>query len=169
MGLLTRPLGRRPVGLWIALVLVLTVGLLFWVGQVLSLTSWDTAVAVGLQEDSPTSDSVVDRTMVAVSWGEAGADVPVMGALIVLIVVGIVRRRPFGFVAGVSLGILWIYVTPMILLQRGGLYTGGLEPDLARRAHVGPPMVLGGAVPGLILLVCMVANRRFFHSGADAA
>lgn len=169
MGLLARPLGRRPVGLWIALVLVLTVGLLFWIGQVLSLTSWDTAVAVGLQEDSPTSDSMVERTMVAVSWGEAGADVPVQGTLIVLIVVGIVRRRPFGFVAGVGLGILWIYVTPMICLQRVGLYTWGLEPDLARLAHVGPLMVLFAAVPGIVLLVCMVANRWFFHSGADAA
>lgn len=164
MELLTKRIGRFPLGVWVVLVLLLTSGLFVTLfGQALSILSWDTALSLGLQDDSPHSDDIVERMMMAISWGEAGADVLVQGTLIILTVVGIFLRRRFGYVAGVGLAIIWIYVTFLITLESIALHTWGLVPDLSRAQHVGPLIGVLVGIPGVVSLVCLMANRAFFE------
>ncbi|UCG88421.1 MAG: hypothetical protein JSW71_07730, partial [Gemmatimonadota bacterium] len=139
MEFLTKHIGRFPLGIWIVLILMLTSGLFITIfGQALSLVSWDTAFSLGLQEDSPHSADIVERMMVAISWGEAGTDVLVQGILLVMVLTGILRRRQFGFLAGIGQAIIWIYVTLLVTLQRIALYNWDLVPDLSRAKYLGP-------------------------------
>lgn len=168
MSLLTKRIGRFPLGIWIVLVLILTLGVYFtFVGQAVSLISWDTAVSWGMQEDSPQSADTMVRTMVAVSWGEAGADVLIQGSLIILTVIGILLRRRFGFITGIMLSAVWIYVTFLIIFQRVSLYRWGLAPDMSRVQDVWPVMVFFAGIPGMILLICLISNREYFTNGKE--
>jgi hypothetical protein len=164
MSFLTKRIGRFPLGIWIVLVFLVILGLIVsFSGQVVSVLSWDTALSLGLQEDSPHSADIVERMVGAISWGEAVADVPVQGTLIILTLIGILRRRRFGFVAGVALATIWIYVAIMIPAQRIGLYSWGVVSDLSRAQYVGPLMVGLVGIPGVISLICLIANRQFFE------
>ncbi len=163
MGILTNRVGRFPLGIWIVLVLLLISGLVFTLfAQALSFFTWDAALSLGLQEDSPHSTDVVERTIGAMSWGESGADVPVQGTLIILTLIGILRRRRFGYVTGVTQATIWIYVTLMAVLQRIAFYNWGVVPDLSRVQQVGPAITLLAGIPGIIMLVCLTVNRGFF-------
>jgi len=166
MRYLTKPLGRFPVGIWIVLGLLLITGLIFTLfAQALSFFAWDAAYSLGLQEDSRHSADVVERAMAAMSWGEAGADVFVQGSLILLTLIGIWKRRPFGFVCGVTLATIWIYMTFVIPLQRIGLYRWGVAADLSRAQYVTTLMIVLIGLPGVLSLICLTANRAFFRAG----
>ena len=52
----------------------------------------------------------------------------------------------------------------MIPLQRIGLYNWGVVPDLSRAKLVGPLMVALWGIPGVISLICLIANRDFFNT-----
>lgn len=163
MHMLTQQLGMFPTGIWIALAMLLVGGGLFTIfGQLLSLLNWDMALHLRLQEDSKTSRDPVERTMGAMSQGEACADLLVQGTLIVLAFAGILLRHPVGFIAGVAQGIIWVYVTCLVLSQRWMLYRWGVVNDLAKLKHVAPAMVLVAGIPGVLMIVCLVANRGFF-------
>ena len=165
MKFLTKKAGPLPLGLWIVLFFLLVSGLAFTIfAQSLSFFAWDYALSLGLQEDSPRSADMVERTIGAMSWGEVGADVLVQTTLIILALIGILRRRLYGFVAGVTQATIWIYVTLMVPLQRIGLYDWGVVPDLSRARYVGPVMIILAGVPGVIMLICLVSNRRFFET-----
>jgi uncharacterized membrane protein YuzA (DUF378 family) len=166
MKYLTKRIGRFPLGIWIVLLFLLVTGLVFTLfAQALSFFAWDTAFSLGLQEDSRTSADVVERAIGAMSWGEAGADVLVQGTLIILTLIGIFQQRPFGFVTGVALAIIWIYVALMIPLQRIGFYKWDVVPDLSRAAYVTPIALILIGIPGVVSLICLVANRDFFGCG----
>lgn len=163
MTILTKPLGGFPLGIWIVLVILAFTGLVFTLfGQGLSVFAWDTAVEIGMQEDSRYSANPVEKTMGAVSWGEAGADLLVQGTLIALTLLGIFRRKPYGLFAGCAESVILIYVTPMVLLQRVALYLWGLESDLSRFGELWAVMIFLALVPGAIMLVCLIANMNFF-------
>jgi hypothetical protein len=85
--------------------------------------------------------------------------------LIILTLIGILRRRQFGYVAGVTLFTIWICTTLMLTLQRIGLYNWGLVPDLSRTKYIGIAMVALYGIPGVILLICLSTNQDFFRSG----
>ncbi|HQM23491.1 MAG TPA: hypothetical protein PK572_07655, partial [Kiritimatiellia bacterium] len=115
-----------------------------------------------LQEDSRRSQDPLERTMGAISQGEAVADVAVQGVLILLSFVGILLRNPVGFVAGIAQGVIWIYATFLVLAQRWMLYRWGIVNNLARLKHVAPAMLLAGGIPGALMIICLVANIGFF-------
>ena len=95
MPFLTKSVGRFPIGIWIVLIIFIVAGLLLTLfAQGLSVVSWKTALAMNLQEDSPDSTDPAERALGAVSQGEAVADVIVQGTLILITLVGIVRRKP---------------------------------------------------------------------------
>jgi len=164
MDFLTKPIGRFTLGIWIVLLILLTLGVFsIFFAQGLSLISWDTALSWGMQEDSRYSTDIVEKTIGAISQGEAAADVLIQGALTIITLIGILLRRQFGYVAGIGQAIIWIYVTPLILFQRIALYNWGLVPDLSRVQSLSPVMIALGALPGVIMLICLVANRRYFE------
>ncbi len=163
LDVLTHLLGAFPVGIWAVLAMLLVCGGVFTLfGQSLSLLHWDAALRLRLQEDSRSSRDPVERTMGAVSQGEALADVIVQGTLVILAFAGILLRHPAGFVAGIALGIIWVYVTFLVLSQRWMLYRWGVVDDMARMKQVGPAMVLAVGIPGILMIVSLVANRGFF-------
>lgn len=163
MGFLAHALGPFPIGIWATLAMLLVSGGVFTVfAQGLSLLKWDTALRLRLQEDSPASRDPVEKAVGAMSQGEAGADVVVQGTLIAVSVAGILLRHPAGFVAGIAQGVIWVYVTIMVLLQRWMLRRWGVVNDLSRLKHVAPAMILAAGVPGAAMIVCLVANRGFF-------
>lgn len=160
---LTQEWGPLPAGIWIVLALLLVSGGFFTIfAQGLSFFRWDRALKLRLQEDSPASPDPVEKTMGAISQGEAGADLIVQGALIIAAFAGILLRHPAGFVAGIAQGVLWIYVTGMVLFQRWMLFRWGVVRDLSRLKAVGPVMVLAAGVPGAVLILCLAANRGWF-------
>ncbi len=164
MAWLAHELGCFPIGIWISLAILLVSGGFFTIfAQGLSFLKWDLALKLHLQEDSRSSPDPVEKTMGAISQGEAGADLIVQGALIVTALAGILLRHPVGFVAGITQGVLWIYVTLMVLFQRWMLFRWGMVHDLARLKAVGPPMVLAAGVPGAVMIVCLAANRGWFE------
>ena len=163
MDVLTVMLGPYPMGIWFVLAALLVGGGVFTIfGQALSLLSWDTALRLGLQEDSKQSPDPVERTIGAMSQGEALADVIVQGIIIVLAFAGILLKHPAGFVAGIAQSVIWLYVTFMVLSQRWMLYRWGVVKDMARLKHVTLPMVLFAGIPSVLMILCLVANKGFF-------
>ena len=163
MYILTHQVGSFPVGIWAVLDMLFVGGGVFTIfGQGLSLFNWDAALRLRLQEDSRRSQDPLERTMGAISQGEAVADVAVQGVLILLSFVGILLRNPVGFVAGIAQGVIWIYATFLVLAQRWMLYRWGIVNNLARLKHVAPAMLLAGGIPGALMIICLVANIGFF-------
>lgn len=163
MDVLTHMLGPFPVGIWAVLVFLVVSGAgLTLFAQGLSFLNWDAALSIRLQEDSRTSEDPVERTIGAMSQGEAGADVIVQGTVIVIAFAGIFLRHPVGWVAGLVQGVIWIYVTLMVLCQRWMLFRWGVVRDLARLRYLAPIMVLFFGVPGVVTIVCLAVNRGFF-------
>ena len=165
MKYLTKHIGPFPLGIWIVLFLVIISGGLFILfGQALSFFAWDVAYSLGFQEYSTESSDVVERTIAGMSWGEACADTFVQGTLVILTLIGILRRRRFGFTTGISLAILWIYYTFLIPVSRIGLYNWGVASDLSQAKLMGLVFILLCGIPGVILPICLVANRQFFET-----
>jgi hypothetical protein len=163
MKFLRKPIGRFPLGIWVVLVFFIISGLFLTLfAQALSFFAWDTALSLGLQEDSRNSTNIVERTIGAISWGEAGADIIVQGTLIILTLAGILMRRQFGFVTGMAQSTIWIYVTLLAIFQRVGFYYWGVVSDLSRAQDAGIAMVLLAGIPGVISLICLAANQEFF-------
>ncbi len=163
MNLLMHQLGPFPIGIWAVLAMLLVGGGVFTIfGQALSLLNWDTALRLRLQEDSRTSEDPVERTMGAMSQGEAFADV-VQGSLIVVAFAGILLKHPVGFISGVVQGVIWVYVTFLVLSQRWMLYRWSVVDSMARLKRVAPAMLLAAGVPGALMIACLVVNRGFFE------
>ena len=164
MKYLTKRIGPFPLGIWIVLFFVIITGGFTLFGQVLSFFAWDVAHSLGLQEYSTKSSDLVERTIAGMSWGEACADTFVQGTLVILTLVGIFRRRQFAFITCISLAILWIYYTFLIPVARIGLYNWGVASDLSQAKLFGLIFILLYGIPGIISLICLVANRQFFET-----
>jgi hypothetical protein len=163
MYILIHQLGLFPIGIWAVLAMLLVGGGVFTIfGQAFSLLNWEAALRFRLQEDSRTSQDPVEKTMGAMSQGEAFADVIVQGTLVVLAFAGILMRHPVGFVAGVAQGVIWVYVTFLVLAQRWMLYRWKVVNNTARLKHVAPAMLLAAGIPGVLIIICLVVNRGFF-------
>ena len=164
MKYLTKRIGPFPLGIWIVLFFVIITGGFTLFGQALSFFAWDVAHSLALQEYSTKSSDLVERTIAGMSWGEACADTFVQGTLVILTLVGIFRRRRFAFITGISLAILWIYYTFLVPVARIGLYNWGVASDLSQAKLFGLIFILLYGIPGIISLVCLVANRQFFET-----
>jgi len=64
--------------------------------------------------------------------------------------------------AKLAQGVLWIYVTFMVLFQRWMFFRWRVVKDLAQFKQVAPIMVLAGGLPGVAMIVCLLAIRSFF-------
>lgn len=72
MDIFTKPLGRYPIGIWLALLALAILFLVAWAGQAYSLIDWSGAVELGLQNDRFTGDAV-EQTWAKENWGNAAA------------------------------------------------------------------------------------------------
>ncbi len=162
MSLFTYQLGALPVGLWIALVVLLVVGVLFGVGgQGLSLLSWKKAVALGLQEDDPDSEDPLQRALVPVEWGVAAADVIVQSVGILLALYGLLAGHWVGLLGGTIVFTIYIYAGLFFFLQRYGISFWGVG-DWVHWRRIAIAFLLIAETSGLLGMIGLWANWRYF-------
>jgi hypothetical protein len=150
MYILNRDLGRFPLGVWIALVAHLSL-FLGWGMQAYSLLDWNGAVDLGLQNERFTGDAV-ERTWAQESWGVAVVDMLWPLPIGIVALVGILRKRLLGFVAGLMELSIGVYFPLCFAIQRWTTY-----PDTAMVA------LLLWTIPSLVGIMGLWVNHRFFE------
>ena len=122
-----RMIGRRPLGIWIALFAMLFCLFVAGGGQILSLVDWDLALRLQLQENDPNSSEIVQRVLAQVEWGVCVADVFLVLPLFAVGVIGVILRRRWGMIAGMMGAICWVYMFVAYTAQRCALvFRGGM-------------------------------------------
>lgn len=151
MNLLVKPLGRYPLGVWFALAALAILFLVAWAGQAYSLIDWDGAVELGLQNDRFTGDEI-ERTWAKENWGIAVADMlwPVPIGIIAL--VGLLRRKFYGFAAGLMEFSIGVYFPLVFSINRWS--------DLSGTAIVALCLFL---IPSLLGIAGLWFNRHAFE------
>lgn len=115
---------KRPLtnGIRIAIGAIL-LQLVAWGAQTISVIGWETSVSMGLQTERFTG-SEIERVQAQLDWGIAAADIVLPLPLAIIALIGILRRRPYGFGAGLmelSIGAYWPIV---FAFQRWNEYPG---------------------------------------------
>jgi hypothetical protein len=151
MKLLTRSIGRFPLGIWIALAAILLILLLAWGGQFYSLMDWDGAVNMGLQNERFGGDPAEDA-WARESRGLAMADMLWPLPIAVMALIGLLRRRFFGLVAGFMELAIGVYFPLFFAFQRWETFRGTAVTAL-----------LLWALPSLIGIAGLWVNRREFR------
>jgi hypothetical protein len=150
MSLWTRILGRFPLGVWIALAAILLV-FLGWCMQAYSLLNWDRAVDLGLQNER-FSGGPAERAWAKESWGVAMADMIWPLPIGIVALVGIFRKRLYGFVAAFMELAIGVYFPLFFAFQRWSTFRG-----------TAITAVLLWGVPSLLGIVGLWANRDYFR------
>ena len=162
MNSLTKPMGRYPLGIWVVLAL-LTVTFIFGVGgQGLSAVSWDIAYSLGLQEDSPTSENVMERSLVPIEWGTAVADVILQTALVLLALYGLFRRHWIGLTAATMQFTVYTYVGLQFYFQRYGIKVWNTG-NWTQWQGLATFVLISFISVGLLGLVCLWSNRKYYE------
>ena len=159
MNLLRKTLGRFPLGVWVAIVAVVLL-ILAWGMQAYSLWDWDHAVDLGLQNERFTGDHI-ERTWAQESWGVAVADMLWPMPLSFLALAGLLRKKTYGFAAGLMVMAIGVYFPLFFALQRWDSYRGTAIAAIAL-----------WSLPSLLGIVGLHANRHFFGGssrGCEAA
>ena len=151
MNILNKPIGRFPLGIWMAIIALLILFLLAWAGQAYSLLDWDSAVDLGLQNERFTGDAV-ERTWAHESWGVAAADMlwPVPIGIVALI--GLLRKKFFGFAAGLMELSTGVYFPLVFTFQRWTSYPGTVITAICLFM-----------IPSLSGIMGLWANRTYFE------
>lgn len=151
MNIFNKPIGRFPLGVWIAIIALLILFLLAWAGQAYSLFDWDGAVDLGLQNERFTGDAV-ERTWAHESWGVAMADMlwPVPIGIVALI--GLLRKKFFGFAAGLMELSIGVYFPLVFAFQRWTSYPGTVIVA-----------IFLFAISSLLGIIGLWANRTYFE------
>lgn len=148
---LTLPVGRFPVGIWLALI---AISLLFvgWAVQAYSLLDWDGAVDLGFQNERFDGDPV-EQAWALESWGVAMADMLWPLPLGIVALIGIWRKRFSGLAAGLMELSIGVYFPLFFGFQRWSTFRE--TAVLALLLWVGP---------SLLGILGLWANRDFFES-----
>lgn len=146
-----KTLGRFPLGIWFALVALAVLFLVAWPGQAYSLIDWDGAVDLGFQNDRRTGDAV-ERTWAKENWGIAVADMLWPVPIGIIAFIGLLRRRFYGFTAGLMELTIGVYFPLVFALNRWS--------DLRGTAILALVLFL---IPSLLGIVGLWVNRRAFE------
>ena len=117
-------------GIWIALMALAILFLVGWAGQAYSLLDWDGAVALGLQNDRFTGDAV-EQTWAKENWGIAAADMLWPLPLCIIAFWGLVRKKPYGYAAGLMEFAIGVYFPLVFTFNRWSDYPGTAFAALA--------------------------------------
>jgi hypothetical protein len=149
LNILKKKIGPYPVGIWIALIVLLAV-FLGWGMQAYSLLNWNRAVDLGFQNERFTGD-VVERVWAHESWGVAMADMLWPLPIGIVAFIGLLRKRLFGFAACLMEFAISVYFPLVFSIQRWANY----------RSTAFTALFLW-AVPSLVGIVCLWVNRNYF-------
>ncbi len=161
MKALTVELGRLPLGLRIVLAVLVVSILLGVIGQALSVVSWNTALAWGLQEDDPRSEDPMERSFFAVEWGVALADVVVQSIAIMLALYGLFARHWTGLLGGTVLFTIFVYYGLAFFLRCCAIKFWCLG-DWTRWRGVAVKFLILAEAMGMLGLAGLWSNWRYF-------
>ena len=145
--MLQKRIGPYSLGIWIVFIVLLAV-FLGWGMQAFSLINWDGAVDLGLQNEHFRGDAV-DRALANESWGVAMADMMWPLPISIRALIGLLRKRLFGFVACFMVFAISVYFPLVFAFQRWMTYRG-----------TAVVAIFLWAVPSLVGIICLWANRR---------
>lgn len=149
MSALQRPLGRYPLGIWIALAAIL-LSFIAWLMQAYSLINWESAVSLGLQNGSFEGDAA-EKALATKERGEAIADLLWPLPLAILAFYGLLKATFLGFVASLMEFAICIYFPLFYVFQMWETY---------------PETVLGAlflwAIPSIAGIIGLWSNRKAF-------
>ena len=122
MSRLQQPAGRFPLGIWTAVgaLVLLTFA---WCMQAYSLLNWDHAVDLGIQNER-FSDDPSEATWALESRGVAMADMLWPLPVTIVALVGVFRRRFYGFAAGLMACAIGVYFPLFFAFQRWHSFRG---------------------------------------------
>lgn len=150
MSHLQKKTGRFPVGVWYA-VGALSLLMLAWCMQAFSLLNWNHAVELGIQNER-FSDDPAESAWALESWGLAMADMAWPLPLTLIALTGVLRRRFYGFAAGVMACAIGVYFPLFFAFQRWHTFRGTVYSAL-----------ILFSVPCLIAIAGLWANRDWFR------
>jgi hypothetical protein len=150
MSLLTKNVGRYPLGVWVALAAILAL-FLGWAMQAYSLLNWNHAVDLGIQNER-FSGGPAERAWAKESWGVAMADMIWPLPIGIVALIGIFRRRLYGLVAGSMELAIGVYFPLVFAFQRWTSFRG--------TALVA---IFLWVVPSLLAIVGLWTNRTHFE------
>ena len=145
-----KKIGLYPMGVWIAFIALLLI-FLGWLMQAYSLYNWESAVELGLQNGSFNGDDV-EQALAAKERGEALADMlwPLPIAIIALI--GLLRKKFFGFTAAMMEFAICVYFPLFYIFQ---LWNTNIDTAIGA--------VILWAIPSLLGIVGLWYNREYFN------
>lgn len=150
MVFLTKQFGKYPIGIWMALI-GLGVSFLAWLMQGYSLLDWEGAIKLGLQSDS-FNGSEVSKALAKVERGIALADVFWPLPLSVIALIGVLKRKLYGFVSANMVFAICVYFPMFFAFQR---WNSELETVIAA--------IILFAIPSLLGIIGLWSNRRVFN------
>jgi hypothetical protein len=149
MKILKKSIGPYPLGVWFAFLALLT--LFFgWGMQAYSLFNWDKAVDLGLQNERFTGDAVA-RALAHESWGVAVADMLWPLPISIVALIGLIRKRIFGFTAALMVFAIGVYFPLIFAFQRWTTYRGTVIAA-----------IILWVIPSLLGIIGLWANRKYF-------
>ena len=146
---LNKNIGRLPFGIWIALIALILISFA-WLMQAYSLYDWESALKLGLQNGSFSGDEA-ETVWAEKEKGEAIADLIWPLPLTVIALIGILKKRFFGFIAAMMTFAICIYFPLFYIFQIWDSYR---ETAMAA-------MLLWG-IPSLLGIAGLWANRRIY-------
>lgn len=148
--MLNKSIGRFPLGIWIAIIALLSL-FLAWFMQAYSLLNWDIAVDIGFQNERFTGDAV-ERTWAHESWGVAVADMLWAMPLGIVALIGLLRKRSYGFAAGLMELSIGVYFPLVFAFQRWMS-----NPETVTIA------IFLWTIPSLLGIIGLWTNREYFE------
>jgi hypothetical protein len=149
MNILKKSMGPYPLGVWVTFVVLLAV-FFGWGMQAYSILNWDGAVDLGFQNERFSGDAV-ERAWAHESWSVAVVDMLWPLPIGIVAFIGLLRKRLFGFGAGLMEFAITVYFPIVFAFQRWTTY----------RSTALVALFLW-AVPSLVGIICLWANRRSF-------
>jgi len=150
MNMLNKDIGRFPLGVWIAVAALLAL-FLGWGIQAYSLLDWDGAVDLGLQNERFSGDAA-ERAWAQESWGVAVADMLWPLPISIVALIGLLRKRLFGFAAGLMGFAIGVYFPLFFAFQRWTTYPGTVIAAICL-----------WTIPSLLGIMGLWANRKYFE------
>lgn len=154
MKIFRKELGRFPLGIWVAFIALILISLA-WIMQAYSLSNWESAVKLGLQNAS-FSGGAEEALQAQKDKGIAIADLLWPLPLTVIALIGILKKRVAGFIASMMTFAICVYFPLFHIFQ---LWSSHWETAIAA--------ALLWAVPSLFGIAGLWVNRHLYISKAE--
>ena len=140
---------KKTFGIWLAYFALVLI-LLAWVMQAFSILNWEMAVEMGLQNSSFKADEI-EIVKATKERGEAIADLLWPLPLTLIAIVGITKRKLYGFVAAMMDFAICIYFPLFYVFQ---LWNSNIETAIAA--------IILWAIPSILGIIGLWSNRTLF-------